>query len=79
MSMGLYDQVLCHQHGGSVYLTAYASTNVREFFAELSVAYMCKDSTIEYNIDYPFNRTQLRKYDSASLRVIEQVWLRFEH
>lgn len=71
----LYDDVLCHGHCVDVMRPAYACTNVAEFFAELSVAYLCKDDAVEYNRDYPFNCAQLMVHDHASFLAIEFVWL----
>jgi hypothetical protein len=47
---------------------AYARTNSREYFAEISCAYL--DSC---NF-YPFNHDELRGYDPAGYALVERVW-----
>jgi hypothetical protein len=53
---------------------AYCRTMFEEFWAELSGAYLW-DRRGEYNIHYPYNREQLRNYDSDSYNAIESMWL----
>jgi hypothetical protein len=47
---------------------AYALTNAKEYFAELTEAYWGK------NDFYPFNRAQLKTYDPIGYRLMQTVW-----
>lgn len=47
---------------------AYALTNFREYYAELSEAYFGK------NDFYPFTRSELKKYDSVGYHLMEETW-----
>jgi hypothetical protein len=47
---------------------AYAGVNEREYFAELTCAYL---SRLAY---YPFDRADLKKHDPAGYRLMERVW-----
>ncbi|MBW4523011.1 MAG: hypothetical protein KME16_25520 [Scytolyngbya sp. HA4215-MV1] len=47
---------------------AYALTNAREYFAELSEAYFGK------NDFYPFTRVELKRYDPVGYQLMERVW-----
>jgi len=47
---------------------AYATTNAKEYFAELSEAYFGK------NDFFPFNRDDLERHDPAGFRLMEQAW-----
>jgi dipeptidyl-peptidase-4 len=47
---------------------AYAKTNHLEYFAELSVAYLARNST------YPFTAEDLRKHDPDGYKLMESVW-----
>jgi hypothetical protein len=47
---------------------AYARTNDKEYFAELTEAYF---GTNDW---YPFNREQLKSYDPVGYAMIEKVW-----
>ncbi|MDD0854315.1 hypothetical protein HBN50_14480 [Halobacteriovorax sp. GB3] len=47
---------------------AYASSNMREYFAELTEAYFGN------NDYYPKTKRELRKYDSTGFKMIEAVW-----
>jgi hypothetical protein len=47
---------------------AYASSNMREYFAELTEAYFGK------NDYYPKTKRELRMYDSVGFTMIETVW-----
>lgn len=47
---------------------AYALTNVREYFAELSEAYFGR------NDFFPYTRAQLEAYDPAGFAVVERLW-----
>lgn len=46
----------------------YARTNEREYFAELSCAYLNK---LHY---YPFNRDDLKKHDQTGYKMMEATW-----
>jgi hypothetical protein len=65
MDDGLYESV-AHVHGGK--RKAYAATNYKEYFAELTEAYFGK------NDFFPFNRTDLKKYDPTGYRLMQDVW-----
>ena len=47
---------------------AYALTNAKEYFAELTEAYY------GFNDFYPFNREQLQAFDPAGYALVEQAW-----
>ena len=47
---------------------AYALTNAKEYFAELSEAYFGK------NDFYPFTRSNLKTYDPLGYRLLQTVW-----
>jgi hypothetical protein len=47
---------------------AYALTNAKEYFAELSEAYFGR------NDFYPFVRSDLKKHDPQGYRLMEQIW-----
>lgn len=76
----VHDQLLGENHEGikAMYEQAmerrlyekecYASTNHREFFAELSCAYLDR---LSY---YPHNRADLKKHDPFTFKVLETVW-----
>ena len=75
MSSGLYDCVNVHgPEGVNGPIEAYACKNKAEFFAELSVAYLCADDDVEYNKWFPHNRTQLLQHDPATFAVVDRVW-----
>lgn len=81
MEKGLYDRAsTCLVDGKASYESrAYACTNSKEFFAELSVAYMWNmDESKNYNRTYPHNREQLRIHDSDSFHMIDLIWKMYE-
>jgi len=47
---------------------AYALTNEKEYFAELSEAYW------GMNDFYPYTRDQLSEYDTTGYKMIETIW-----
>lgn len=51
----------------------YACSNPMEYFAELSVAFLCPSSD-EYNKWYPHNRTQLKEHDPRAYDLLSQMW-----
>jgi hypothetical protein len=65
MDAGLYESV-AHVHGGK--RKAYAATNYKEYFAELTEAYFGK------NDFFPFNRADLKKYDPTGYQLMQEVW-----
>jgi hypothetical protein len=65
MDGGLYASV-AHVHGGTT--KAYAATNYKEYFADLTEAYFGKNGF------FPFNRTDLKKYDPTGYRLMQDVW-----
>jgi hypothetical protein len=64
---GLYAQV--KSVDGSVG-AAYALTNEKEYFAEITEAYFLK------NDFFPFTREELRTYDPGGYALVEALWLR---
>lgn len=70
VSSGLYKNVEYH-NGGNNYSTAdeaYALTNEKEYFAELSEAYFGR------NDYYPFERDELKTYDPEGYSMLQSVW-----
>ena len=65
MSSGIYDEVAYAGGGVSV---AYATTNVQEYFAELSEAWFWE------NDFYPFVQEELIAFDPLGAEVIEAIW-----
>jgi hypothetical protein len=65
MDHKLYESV--PYHDGSK-RKAYAATNAKEYFAELSEAYFGK------NDFYPFTRDDLKKHDRLGYQLLENVW-----
>ena len=76
----VHDQLLGFNHAGikAAYQQAmerqlydkdlYIATNEREFFAELTCAYLDK---LPY---YPYTRADLAKHDPASFKLMESIW-----
>ena len=62
---GLYTQV---KHVDGSTRRAYALTNMKEYFSELTEAYFGK------NDFYPFVREELRRYDPIGYAAIEAAW-----
>ena len=65
MDAGLYESV-AHVHGGK--RKAYAATNYKEYFADLTEAYFGK------NDFFPFTRADLKKYDPTGYRLMQAAW-----
>lgn len=75
MSKSLYDNVNVHgKQGLKGKIKAYACSNCMEFFAELSVAYLCCDDNIEFNKWFPHNRNQLKLHDIDTFNVLANIW-----
>lgn len=75
MNSKLYLSVAVHgSQGRNGPIKAYACTNCMEFWAELSVAYHCKNIDEEYNKWYPHNYHQLQEYDPNTFDVINKLW-----
>lgn len=76
MDCKLYDAVPVHGvQGKDGPVKAYACTNVMEFFAELSVAFLWReDETTEYNKWFPHNYAQLLRHDPASCELLSEAW-----
>jgi hypothetical protein len=53
-------------HGGK--RRAYALVNEREYFAEISEAYFCR------NDFYPFTREELQKHDPRGYLLLQELW-----
>jgi hypothetical protein len=66
MARGLYNQA--KDVLGRIRKPTYASTNEREYFAELTCAYLDK---LHY---YPFNAEDLKKHDPQGYKVMELIW-----
>ena len=60
--------VLSVDHANGTMQRAYALTNEKEYFAELTEAYY------GFNDFYPFNREQLQAFDPAGYLLVEQAW-----
>ena len=65
MDRGLYANVK-HETGREA--KAYAATNDREYFAELSCAYLDRCAY------FPFTREELKEYDSVGFQLMEKIW-----
>jgi hypothetical protein len=65
MDDGLYQSV-AHIHGET--RKAYAATNSKEYFADLTEAYFGK------NDFFPFDRADLKKYDPTGYQLMQAVW-----
>jgi hypothetical protein len=65
MERKLYESVR-HANGNKV--RAYAATNEKEYFAELTEAYFGK------NDFYPFTRADLRKHDPVGYKLMQDTW-----
>ena len=65
MAAGLYDSVP-YAAGGTY--EAYATTDHKEYFAELTEAWFWE------NDYYPFNRAELLEFDPAGAAVVESAW-----
>jgi len=64
---GIYNSVAYLEPNG-VMQEAYAITNSKEYFAELTEAYFW------VNDFYPFNRADLQSHDVAGFNAIETMW-----
>jgi hypothetical protein len=74
MKEGLYDKVKVHGSQGPE-AKAYACSNDKEYFAELSTAFLGgKDDRKEYNKWYPFNRAQIRTHDPRAYKLLCRLW-----
>jgi hypothetical protein len=62
---GLYESV-AHVQGGT--RKAYAATNFKEYFADLTEAYFGK------NDFFPFERADLKNYDPTGYQLMQEVW-----
>lgn len=69
MDRKLYDSV--RDRNGRL-TRAYAATNSREYFAELSCSYLDKGAY------YPFNRQELKEHDPDGYKLMEIVWSKAE-
>jgi hypothetical protein len=72
MQKNLYQSV-DYSHGDGSYdynVTAYASTDEFEYFAEITTAYFgaC--------MFYPFNKKDLKKYDKAGYKLVKTLWVK---
>jgi hypothetical protein len=65
MQRGLYDSVL--RISGQVQ-KAYATTNEKEYFAEISEAFF---GTNDF---YPFVRAELRRHDPVGFDMLHRLW-----
>ena len=57
---------------------AYACTDCKEYFAELSVSFLSPadrdESKAEFNKWFPHNRQQLREHDPVAFEVLLSLW-----
>ena len=65
---GLYQEVSYVLAADDEKRRAYALTNAKEYFAELSEAYFGR------NDFFPFTRDELRNYDPAGYALVERLW-----
>jgi hypothetical protein len=65
---GLYQEVNYVLAAAGEKRPAYALTNPKEYFAELSEAYFGR------NDFFPFTRDELRNYDPAGYALVERLW-----
>ncbi len=67
---GLYDHVARRHGGGRPETTerAYAMTDAKEYFAELTEAYFSQ------NDFFPFTRAELEKHDPAGCEAVRRAW-----
>ena len=66
---GKYDKVQRQDREGRKRLDkAYAMTNAKEYFAELTEAFFSR------NDFFPFNREDLKQHDPEAERLLEQLW-----
>ena len=65
---GSYDEVKRFNGRSTVLDKAYAMTNHKEYFAEITEAYFGR------NDFYPFDRNELKTHDSQGYEVVEKVW-----
>ncbi|MFM8173269.1 MAG: hypothetical protein ACKN81_06965 [Pirellulaceae bacterium] len=66
---GRYDAVERRDaEGGVTRETAYAISNVQEFFAESTESFLGR------NDYFPYNRTELEEFDPATARWLSEVW-----
>lgn len=72
LQTGLYKNVKVQ--GGRTAPEAYALTNDKEYFAELSESYFSTKIGSFENDYYPFNRYDLKKYDYNGYRLAEKMW-----
>lgn len=72
----LYDWVKVHGPQGPM-AKAYACNNHKEYFAELSAAFLGQPdmgSKEEFNKWYPFNRRQIREHDPRAYEMLKRIW-----
>lgn len=72
MRNNLYQSV-DYSHGDGTYdhqVTAYASTDDFEYFAEITIAYFGACTF------YPFNRKDLKKYDPSGYKLVKKLWVK---
>ena len=80
MAEGLYSSVTVRgPQGEKGPIKAYACANCMEFWAELSVAYLCDDSSVEFNKWFPHNRAQLFTHDPHTFTVLQNLWQQYEN
>lgn len=66
MRLGLYDRMVPNQYGERVY--PYARVDEREYFAELTVSFLAKNTT------YPFISTELEVHDPVGYQMMKALW-----
>jgi hypothetical protein len=66
-------QSVNYSHGDGTYdynVTAYASTDEYEYFAEITTAYFGSC------MFFPFNKKDLKKYDPAGYKLVKAIWVK---
>jgi hypothetical protein len=83
MKEKLYDVIKCHtgpissQSPTFQLRKAYACQDHKEYFAELSTAFLGgvgSEATLEYNKWFPFNRMQVKEHDPRAYAMLQKMW-----
>jgi len=73
-SLKIYDSVeYKSSQGERRRARAYAVENHKEYFAEISVAYM-EHGFLEFNKWFPYNRRQLKEFDPQGFEMCTELW-----
>lgn len=74
MQNKLYDDVEFKTFSGFSNGKAYASSNHVEYFAEISVAFLCVNPDLKLNKWFPYNRSQLELHDPFGFSACLETW-----